>query len=301
MSGIDIIGDVHAQGTRLATLLKKLGYGGPQWTHPDGREAIYLGDLCDRGNEHAMVFDIVRTMGSRIVMGNHEFNAICYATEGKNGYIREHSAKTTGQHVDFLREIAFGSSAHKEILEWFKTFAIYIETGGIRLTHACWHQNSLEVCGPYLNEDNSLKPEAYTAYDAKRPHSFFKALTVLMKGPEFYLPKAAGRMDAHGEIRCNERLFWWVDKNRGQKHKFSDMNEDVIGDLSIDTLRKIDSKRRSFKYDSQTPVFFGHYNLDETLSKPFANAACLNIKDRIVAYRWNEGDTAIRSNRLVCV
>lgn len=301
MSGIDIIGDVHAQGTRLKILLKKLGYDGPEWKHPDGRKAWYLGDLCDRGQEHATVFDIVRAMDARVVLGNHEFNAICYGTEGRNGYIREHTPKTTGQHADFLKEIAFGSAAHREILEWFKTFAVYIQTDSFRLVHACWHQNSLEVCEPFLTGDKALKPEAYRAYDAKKPHSFHRALTTLMKGPELYLPKAAGRMDAHGEVRSNERLFWWVDKNRGKKYKFSDIEQGVIKNLSVDTLRKIDSKREKFKYRSQIPVFFGHYNIDEGLSRPFSNAVCLNVRDRIVAYRWNDGDTAIQPNRLVCV
>ena len=58
----DIIGDVHGCCDELEELLKRLGYevaayapglpalgGGPFYAHPEGRKAIFLGDLVDRG------------------------------------------------------------------------------------------------------------------------------------------------------------------------------------------------------------------------------------------------------------
>jgi len=48
----DIIGDVHGCYDELVALLRKLGYAvseSGEVAPPDGRKAIFLGDLVDRG------------------------------------------------------------------------------------------------------------------------------------------------------------------------------------------------------------------------------------------------------------
>ena len=52
MSGYDIIGDVHGEGTKLVGLLTHLGYvkSNGVYRHPQ-RRAIFVGDLIDRGEE----------------------------------------------------------------------------------------------------------------------------------------------------------------------------------------------------------------------------------------------------------
>lgn len=60
----DIVGDVHGCHAELLALLEKLGWhvpGDGTPVPPEGRRAVFLGDLCDRGPE------IVRTL--RLVMG----------------------------------------------------------------------------------------------------------------------------------------------------------------------------------------------------------------------------------------
>jgi hypothetical protein len=86
--GYDIIGDIHGCATHLTDLLAALGYQENDWTgaywHPE-RQAIYVGDLVDRGHEQLRVLEIVKRMvdsgSAQIVMGNHEFNAIAFATK----------------------------------------------------------------------------------------------------------------------------------------------------------------------------------------------------------------------------
>lgn len=301
MSGFDIIGDVHAQGTKLAHLLKLLGYGGSEWKHPDGREAIFIGDLIDRGTEHAMVFDIVRSMGAKVIQGNHEFNATCYSREGANGYIRPRTLTNTAQHIDFLSEFPLGSDAHREAVGWFETFPVYVEMDGFRLTHACWHQNSLDICQPYFADDNTLTDAAYEAYDTENEEGFREAMNVLMKGPEFCLPKEAEYLDAHGQPRRRARLYWWKDNVGESDCEYFQYSQSIVPFLSQNTLRNVQAVRKKFKYASEVPVLFGHYNLKGALSMPFGNAACINFEDRIVAYRWNQGDTSLQPGRLVCV
>ncbi len=75
----DIIGDVHGCCDELEDLLQQLGYG-PNgvgaWSHPQGRRAIFVGDLVDRGSRIADTLRTVMTMsqaGSALcVPGNHD-------------------------------------------------------------------------------------------------------------------------------------------------------------------------------------------------------------------------------------
>lgn len=75
----DIIGDVHGCCDELEALLGRLGYvrddSGP-WTHQDGRRAIFLGDLVDRGPRIVDTLKLVMAMSragtALCVPGNHD-------------------------------------------------------------------------------------------------------------------------------------------------------------------------------------------------------------------------------------
>ncbi|MFI9720044.1 polynucleotide kinase-phosphatase [Streptomyces sp. NPDC052396] len=80
----DIIGDIHGCRSELETLLAKLGYtltrdtaGRPvDAAHPDGRTAVFVGDLVDRGPDSPGVLRLVMGMTAAghalCVPGNHE-------------------------------------------------------------------------------------------------------------------------------------------------------------------------------------------------------------------------------------
>jgi protein phosphatase len=84
----DIIGDVHGCCGELEQLLAELGYrlveeregefpdGGPMWAHPEGRRAIFVGDLVDRGPRILETIRLVRNMvegsDAQCVPGNHD-------------------------------------------------------------------------------------------------------------------------------------------------------------------------------------------------------------------------------------
>ncbi len=78
----DIIGDIHGCFDEIVALLVKLGYevqsgeASPMARHPDGRCAVFLGDLVDRGPNSPAVLRLVMAMareGSALcVPGNHD-------------------------------------------------------------------------------------------------------------------------------------------------------------------------------------------------------------------------------------
>ncbi|PZQ45688.1 MAG: hypothetical protein DI551_06675 [Micavibrio aeruginosavorus] len=122
-----------------------------------------------------------------------------------------------------------------------------------------------------------------------------------MKGPEYSLPPSLTYVDAHGVERDHSRIRWWAER------------EDGLGalidrpEISDDRFKKkhengIMRLRERFAYASEKPLFVGHYYM----SGPprligGANAACLDFKNHVVAYRWNEGDKGFSSDRLVYV
>ncbi|MEV6941501.1 polynucleotide kinase-phosphatase [Streptomyces sp. NPDC051172] len=70
----DIIGDIHGCAFELESLLGKLGY--TDGVHPEGRTAVFVGDLVDRGPDSPgvlrRVMSMVKSGSALCVPGNHE-------------------------------------------------------------------------------------------------------------------------------------------------------------------------------------------------------------------------------------
>ncbi|MEU0987665.1 polynucleotide kinase-phosphatase [Streptomyces sp. NPDC005953] len=81
----DIVGDVHGCSSELDTLLGKLGY--VDGVHPEGRTAVFVGDLVDRGPDSPGVLRRVMAMvgsgNALCVPGNHE-NKLGRYLKGRN-------------------------------------------------------------------------------------------------------------------------------------------------------------------------------------------------------------------------
>ena len=118
----DVIGDVHGCFSELCALLEKLGYAvsrdssAPTATPPDGRKALFLGDLVDRGPATPAVLRLVMSMvGSGhalCVPGNHDAKLMRYL-RGKNVQLKHglqqsadqlepESAKFKAEVADFI-------------------------------------------------------------------------------------------------------------------------------------------------------------------------------------------------------
>lgn len=104
----DVIGDVHGCRAELETLLGELGYaldrddaGRPVGArHPQGRTAVFVGDLVDRGPDTPGVLRLVMGMvaaGTALcVTGNHEFKLV-RALDGKKVRVAHGLAESLAQ------------------------------------------------------------------------------------------------------------------------------------------------------------------------------------------------------------
>ncbi len=122
----DIIGDVHGCFDELVKLLDELGYevapDGAGARHPDGRRAIFLGDLVDRGPNSPgalrLVMGMVASDSALCVPGNHE-NKLVRKLKGRNVQVTHGLAETLEQldrepegFADEVREFLDGLVSH---------------------------------------------------------------------------------------------------------------------------------------------------------------------------------------------
>jgi protein phosphatase len=120
----DIIGDVHGCCGELSQLLQQLGYqivepssasgfwDYPTYAHPEGRKAVFLGDLVDRGPRILDTLKLVRNMVAAstalCVPGNHDIKLL-RKLSGKNVKINHGLEQTLAEIAalpDELRESA---------------------------------------------------------------------------------------------------------------------------------------------------------------------------------------------------
>lgn len=299
----DIIGDIHGEADALERLLKKLGYqeGSGAYTHPT-RTVIFLGDFVDRGLAQQKVISIVRAMSSagsaQAVMGNHEFNAIAYATPDEDDYLRKHSEKNRKQHLAFLEAYQGDSALYAEVISWFKQLPLWLDLEGLRVVHACWDESHInrivtEYGRPYLTNEmlrRASNPECWE-YDG---------LETLLKGREITLPSDSFFHDKDGVRRDAIRVKWWESASTyraayiGPPEAETDIPDDPItGDHLIEYS------------ETEKPVFIGHYWLTGSPVPLAPNIACVDYSvakegGQLVAYRF-DGEATLSSSKFVAV
>lgn len=313
VQGYDIIGDIHGCASQLEALLTELGYemteGTGEYRHPD-RQAIFVGDLIDRDEEQLRVLEVVKAMveagSAQIVMGNHEFNALAYHTEwpvGSGQYLRSRSPKHTGQHQEFLDQL--DADQQRYYLDWFATFPLWLDLGGLRVVHACWHDASIAVVQQLCGSAAPFADQVHLADANTKGHPLYDAIENLLKGPEISLVDHGqpAYMDKDGNSRCEARIRWWDSEARTLRDAtamdgaFMTLDGDPYPQLPDLELR---ADARSYVYTGEVPVFYGHYwrqGKPEPQKDWAERTACVDFSavnpgGVLTAYRWS-GETAI--------
>jgi len=302
----DIIGDVHGQFDKLVALLTHLGYHDSDgvWRHPD-RSVIFVGDLIDRGPKQLATVYLVRRMveagSARCVMGNHEFNAIAWATpdpEHPGKFLRDHHKPgNREQHSVFLDKVEC-TPHQKEITDWFKTLPLWLDLGGLRVVHACWYQESIDLLQKAMGSKQRLTHEVIEP-GSRKGHPIYKAIETVCKGPEVELPAGVSFKDKEGKVRTEVRVRWWQkDLSTYRKAAIGPPGEmKMIPDLPMP------AEWVGHPY-SGVPVLFGHYwftGKPEVISSRFACLDYSAARDGpLVAYRW-DGEQELMSEKLAWV
>jgi len=300
MDKIDFIGDIHGYADKLKMLLYKLGYDDKKgyFQHPE-RRVVFVGDYIDRGSDNRGVVDLVKRMvdngSAKALMGNHEYNAILFNILGKSGYLRPHLIKNYKQHSETLLQYLGKQKEYDEMINWFKTLPLYIETEEYRACHACFDHQSIQYLKRQTNQ--GVLSEDQFVKSAKHNTRLHKAIEITCKGLEVRLPSESSFYDKDGTERHDIRVKWWVDPEAKTYKQMS-----VISDIKM-KKKEFDTRMDYYKAE-QLPVFFGHYWLKGTPKLLKKNVCCLDYsvaKDGyLVAYRW-DGEVKLETTKLVWV
>ena len=278
MKIIDFIGDIHGHADKLHELLRKLGYYFHEekcfYTHPD-RQTIFVGDYIDRGPKIRETLMLVRSMvdngGAIALMGNHEYNALCFNMKSQEGnYLREHSIKNIIQHYKTLEQFHNRQEEYNDYINWFLSLPLYYETENFRVVHACWDDKNIRMLDQFL-PDRRL--DRHLLESSVKPGDFHKAIEETLKGKELPLPENLQFVDAEGALRRELRVKWWENFKSATYRTVSIEPSETVPDVPV-----VDQILSSAGYYSETEkvVFFGHYWLKGNPSIFRENICCLD-------------------------
>ena len=304
---LDIIGDVHGHADALESLLGKLGYQDRNgaWRHAAGRRAVFVGDLVDRGPRQLDVIAIVRGMveaGTALaVMGNHEFNAIAYATPDPReagAHFRRRMGHHVGTHAVFLDAMGGADTAlHRDIVGFCRELPLWLDLEGARIVHACWSQQAVDALDGAVDAEHRLTAAGLTPALTKGTVAN-DACEILLKGPEIPLPRGVWYRDAQGTERHRTRIRWW--DATATTIRAACVETDLAGQLPDDPL----PPDCVVPLDETKPVFFGHYWLRGALYLLAPRRACLDFSIArhgvLCAYRF-DGERDLAASKLVWV
>jgi hypothetical protein len=313
LTAYDIIGDIHGYAAPLESLLRRMGYVpyGTSWRAPHGRKAIFVGDLIDRGPEQVRVVETVRSMvddGQALcVLGNHEFNAIGWATRrldtggnpipesAPDAWLKKHTARNLGNHAAFLAQVNEGSALHADMIRWFRTLPVALDLGGIRVAHAWWNDTLVRQLDERLRDGLD---DAFLQAAARKGSPEWLAMEGVTKGLEATLPDGLTFVDHSGVERSEVRLRWWLPA--GSSWRATAFVSDEARARLCDRTPVPDCD--GFGEVEGAPVFIGHYWMDGPRLPQSSRVACCDYSvprpGRLVAYRW-EGEAELLAENFV--
>lgn len=314
MYGYDVIGDVHGYVDRLERLLQVMGYtrSGSGWRPPQGRLAIFAGDLINRGPGQLATCRIVRSMidagHALAVLGNHEVHAIGYGTAAAGagdvpaapGWLRPRTACADRQHHAFLREVGRDSALHRELIGWLRTLPIVLDLGepdcGIRVVHAWWDQPSVDRLRALLPAGNLASNRAVRlALDDDG--ELARVIERLSRGQRIELPPGCSFVDRRG-LRLDHVWARWWDEAPATLRDLAFIDDDQ---RHLVPALPLPQGYRPTRIDGR-PVFIGHYWMGG-VPHPFSpKVACVDWSaargQPLVAYRW-DGERHLSSGQFV--
>jgi hypothetical protein len=289
---VDFIGDIHGHADKLEALLLKLGYAKNKgaYAHPD-RKVLFVGDYIDRGPKIRETLEIVKSMvdseNAIALMGNHEYNALCFHfQETEGGHLRKHLIKNIIQHYETLKQFQNRQREYEDYLDWFKTLPLFFETDTFRAVHACWDNKNID----YLKQTliNNRLTDELIYQSVKKGTALYEAIDQTLKGKEIDMPEGLYFTDKDGARRTAIRIKWWENP---ADMTYKSISVEPIENLPEQPIEVSVLTSTDYYPSNDKKVFFGHYWLKGEPSLYKENICCLDYSvakgGKLVAYRLN--------------
>lgn len=298
VQGYDLIGDVHGCALALQRLLKKMGYEHRNgcYRHPS-RKVIFLGDIVDRGPRIREALHVVKDMvdqgQAEIVLGNHEYNAMCYCTRGRDEvdhlFLREHNARNHRLIRETLEQFEHHPHEWQQFLAWFHDIPLFLEKDLFRVVHACWDANAITRFRK-MSPNHCLTLDML--FESARDGTFLNEMVDrLTRGTSLRLPNGESMISKDGYVRYVFRTKFWNEDP--ETYRDVVFQPDPLPDKLIDRSLSQEELDKLMYYDRyQLPVFVGHYWMSGTPAPITDNVACLDYSavkyGKLVAYRMDD-------------
>jgi hypothetical protein len=294
------IGDIHGQYKKLKTLLHTINFNkdDPKSLAAD-HKLVFIGDLIDNApqtdTDHIALLTMVKSLVDEgfayCLLGNHEFNAIGWATKHSESqqWLRPHNENNTKQHQGFLNDVVEGSDEHLYWITWFKSLPLYLDFGKARAIHACWEPTAIAELGQYINQKQQLLATHWQAAFDKTT-ALYQLIEMLLKGPEISLPSGYSFADKTNTLRTQIRSKWWL-KHAKTYRDIAQVQPEVINNIPDLALPA------GMNYSQEdVPVFIGHYTLSDYPSALSRTVVCVDFNaakgsNPLVAYQWQAGNS----------
>ncbi|PZW52053.1 calcineurin-like phosphoesterase family protein [Pseudomonas sp. URIL14HWK12:I3] len=306
----DIIGDVHGCALTLERLLDALGYQriAGVWRHPR-RQALFLGDIVDRGPRIRealhIVHDMVAAGQAHCIMGNHEYSALGWVTPALPGsgkaFVREHTPRHARLIDETLTQFAHHPADWQAFLDWFQTLPLFIDAGRLRLVHACWDARLIE---PLRRQYPDGRVDRHFVQASAVSGSFAaNVCNRLLRGTDMRLPDGLTLTGGDGLTRAFFRTKFWED----DPQTYGDIvfQPDALPAEVANTPLSHSQKSALLRYAEDEPMLFvGHYWRSGRPAPIRSNLACLDysavLYGKLVAYRLDD-ETRIDPRKFVWV
>jgi len=306
----DIIGDVHGCALTLERLLDTLGYKrvAGVWRHPR-RQALFLGDIVDRGPRIRealhIVHDMVEAGQAFCIMGNHEYNALGWVTPALPGsgkaYVREHTPRHARLIDETLTQFAQHPADWHDFVNWFYELPLFVDAGRFRLVHACWDARLIE---PLRQQYPDGRIDEHFIQASAVSNSF--AATVcnrLLRGTDMRLPDGLTLTGGDGLTRAFFRTKFWEE----DPQTYGDIvfQPDALPEEVASAPLSHSQKNALLRYAEDEPLLFvGHYWRSGYPAPIRPNLACLDysavLYGKLAAYRLDD-ETCIDPHKFVWV
>ena len=308
--GYDLIGDVHGCAMTLRHLLEYMGYRKVNGVYQHSRrQAIFIGDIVDRGPRIREALHIVRDMVDRgaaqLVMGNHEYNALSYSTRTRTGadkpFLRAHTPRHRRLIQETLEQFTHHDREWNEFLQWFFELPLFLEIDHFRVVHACWDNHLINAFKERFH--SNCIDEDFLHASAVRDSFAGRVVERLLRGTDMPLPDGMTITGKDGFTRSFFRTKFWAEDPK----TYGDLvfqPDPLPVDIARRPLTERECRHVLTYGPEQPPVFVGHYWM-QGIPKPLKpNVVCLDYSavkyGKLVAYRM-DGETRLLPEKFVWV
>ncbi len=308
----DIIGDLHGCADSLVELLQLLGYRRKAgvWQH-SSRQALFLGDIIDRGAQIRETLEIVYRMveagHAHCIMGNHEYYALAWHMSAPNEteqlFVRDHNQRHARLWQETAEEFAQHPQEWHDYLDWFAQLPLYLDGERFRLVHAYW-DNRLIKQVEQLFAGGRVTRE-FIQQSAIKDSFAYQVFNRLLRGINLPLPDGVTVQGSDGLLRRTFRAKFWPETQTAKTYAdFAFQPDPIPEQIALKPLPK-DLLQQVEQHSNEQPILFvGHYWCKGQPGYIQPNLACLDYSavnsGKLVAYRLDQ-ETQLDASKFVWV